>query len=385
MIAIYDKATARTFKGPCRERHFLSMAAFAAILACVGWIHGDKSTSGPFCLDVQLLEKSRPRSVHNASCQTVVVNHAVHVQVFDYDGTKLVNEFSGPLVGKIPSFVSDAFVNPSHDFPPFCSFRCAFCGLCQTTLGFSQGFLFDFGKARIVDFLSSGQEGEGVKANIYSSCLFVLWQRSRFFAFATEADKPLASRRLGDSGCLEGSFQRTMQDNLDSADLADFQFAILQSASARGELREGHAVVSTSTLEAWVAWFFAYFATSEEGLKGKVNSGGYVLKGLGVHVFQPGELFFKVWNRSHLLVDSDALFFFFPSGFSLLQEVVVEPATCSDLLTEQLVLLFGGVKTVFESLTHFQENNIKKLGILRIFSKWLKPENSRPRRVLGPG
>ena len=118
------------------------MVAPAAILRCVGWIDFDGCSSSFFRFGEQLLKKSRPTRIVNALSKTMVMNHPVHVKVFDADHTKTVDDLPGLLMREVLPSELDTFVNPCHNLTVLAPLRCTFCQLGMLAVNFSKGFFF---------------------------------------------------------------------------------------------------------------------------------------------------------------------------------------------------------------------------------------------------
>src|SRR2546430_8057171 len=95
--------TARTSEYSDIQGHDLSMSTDAACLTRIGWIDFDKLSASFFRFVRELAKEGRPRSIGNAFCKTMIVNHAVHMQIFHADRTEMVNDLATLLMGEVIS------------------------------------------------------------------------------------------------------------------------------------------------------------------------------------------------------------------------------------------------------------------------------------------
>src|ERR1700704_3885872 len=140
--------------GTLRERHLLPMSTPAAGLGGIGGVHSDQLTASFFRFARQLIEECRPRHITDRFRQTLVVNHAVHVQVFHADETGLIDNLARLLMGEVLSTPRDTLMHTSNRLAMFAPLRCPFrqCGVFA--LDFGKRFLFSTKEAGILDFLS---------------------------------------------------------------------------------------------------------------------------------------------------------------------------------------------------------------------------------------
>src|SRR6266702_1331389 len=248
------------------ERHFLSMVTPAAILGCVGRVHFDSCSASFFRFDEQLLKKSRPCCICNALRQTMIVNHPVHVQVFDTDHTETIDDLSTFLVGEgIPS-EGDTLVNTSNNLAVFASLRCAFRQLGVLTLYFRQSLFFFAEEAGVRDLFSIGERGKGLESDVNTDLFRAFWQSLRF-ALTREGDIPLSGTTPTDGTGFDGSLDGAVIDHFDTANLGECHAVIMRETEAA--LGEGEAIVAVSASEARETRIFTLFHTSEERFKGQ--------------------------------------------------------------------------------------------------------------------
>src|SRR5438067_8221403 len=83
------------------QEHLLSMMAPAATLRRVGRVDFDSRSASFFRFAEQLVKKSRPRSVMNAFGETMIMGHALDMQVFHTNDSETINELAALLMGEI--------------------------------------------------------------------------------------------------------------------------------------------------------------------------------------------------------------------------------------------------------------------------------------------
>ncbi len=90
------------------------MVAPATILRRVGRVHFEERSASFFRFAREVLKELRPRRVRNTFCQTMIVDHAVHVQVFHTDGPKSVDDFATVLMGEVVASPFGSFMHTSN-------------------------------------------------------------------------------------------------------------------------------------------------------------------------------------------------------------------------------------------------------------------------------
>jgi hypothetical protein len=95
-----------------------------------------------------------PSCIANAFRQTMVLQHALFIQLFKNDYPIGIHQLPRQLVGKVLAPVGNPLVNMSHPFSPFGSFGCPIFCLRQAPLYFCQGLLVFAEETRIANFLS---------------------------------------------------------------------------------------------------------------------------------------------------------------------------------------------------------------------------------------
>ena len=92
------------------------MSTIRAILAGVGWIDSNELTTGTCCLVHQCEEESRPCGIKNALGETMIVIHAIDMNILNRNKTKVIDNLSTVLMGEVVTFESNSLMNSCNDF-----------------------------------------------------------------------------------------------------------------------------------------------------------------------------------------------------------------------------------------------------------------------------
>jgi len=341
--------TARTIEYPDIQGHLLPMSTLATCLTRIGGVHLRELSTSFFRFARQFAEKFRPRGIYNAFRQTMIVNHPVHVQVFDADDTKSINDLAAFLMGEVITPEPNTFMHPRYNLTMLPTLRCAFNQFGVFTLDFGKGFLFLAEEAGIVDFFFVAESSECLQANIDTH---LSWSRvkAKRLALTREGNVPFACR-----GTLHGTgfhlaFDLAMIDHLDGANLGEAYPFIM--CDAKAALREGEAIVSAFAFETGKPRLLGMFSHStEERFEGQINANGYVLQDLGMHSGEGRTFLFQNRERILLLKTGEGNTIPFIGRLTHFQQVVIEPTALFKGFVQLLFLLLSGKDAV---LKHFQ-------------------------------
>lgn len=111
------KATGRTDIDTVGQAEFLPVAAAVTVLGGVGRVDLREPPAGAFSLAGEGGEEPGPGRVRNALGETMVVDHAVDLQVLHADSPVAVDDLPGDLVNEIAAPVGDALMDPGDDLP----------------------------------------------------------------------------------------------------------------------------------------------------------------------------------------------------------------------------------------------------------------------------
>src|SRR3989442_5104652 len=251
--------TARTSEDPHIQGHLLPMSAHAACLTRVGRVHSNRGPASFFRFAGQFPEKFRPRGVCNALGQTMMVNHPVHMQVFDTDHTEPVDDLPGLLMGEVISTEPSPFMDTRHDFTVLPTFRSAFSQLSMLALDFGQGFFFLAEKAGVTYFFTIAETSKRLQSHVNA---YLSSNRVKSFrlALTRKADVPFARTATADSASLDLSLDLAVVDHLHTANLGEGHTLIKRETEAT--LREGEAIVAVFAFEARKPRFKSMFSDS---------------------------------------------------------------------------------------------------------------------------
>jgi hypothetical protein len=299
----------------------------------------------------QHIKKVRPGRVTDAFGKTVIVQHSVDREVFYRNKTKLVDNLSAVLMGKVGPAPPNALMHPGDYLTFGFALGCAFFSFGQFTLGFCQRFFFFSKEPGISNLLTIREGSKGFKPNVNTNLTRIFREYVRFNPFATEANIPFASTTFGERDSFDLTFDRTVEFNFDVTNLANNQGRVFQFA-AGGGLGKGYRVVTAKTLKAGITRFLSRFNPPKESFQGKFEPDRYILQDLGMNLTERRSFNFKKRQLSLLVIQADAFAGFFINAFALAKPVIVQPATIFKLLFEQGFLAFGRPYSEFERLSH---------------------------------
>ena len=328
-----------------RQLFNLPISTPRAILRCEGRINFYYLSSSIFSFIRQALSKLSPRYITYTSVNTpkIASLYFVNTQVFNTDYSKLINNLSGFLVAKIITPISNSFVNTSNNLFSFFPFRGFLSLFKQFSLGFSKCFLVCLKKMRIFYSFLCRKSSKGRNTDIYTNCFLAFSQRLGLY-FTRQASIPLiilfpngAGFNIPNNKSMKFNFNRTYFRKIKS---------IL--FNHKTYLRIGYAIIPTLSLKPRIAnLLFASFNPAEKCLKSKVNSGGDILKDLGMNRRKRRPFFFQGRNRIALVKIANTFLVFFPRVFSLFKKMIIEPATFFKSFIKKRLLLLCGEKPVF--------------------------------------
>jgi len=341
--------TAWTIEYPDVQWHLLPVSTLAACLTRIGRIDFDKLPPSFFRFVGQLAKECRPRGVCNAFGKAMIVRHPVDLQVFDCYHTKSVNDLATVLMGEIIPSERYPFMHPCHDLPMFPTFRCAFCQLAMLALDSGKSLFLFAEKARIAYLFFIAESSKGFEPNINTHLGRGFWQAKRL-TFDREGNIPFAGTATSKSTRFHLALDRAMIDHLDAANLGKHHAAIMGDAETT--LREGEAIIAVSPAKTGVARLFASDPSPKEGFEGQVNTDGYILQHLRMHLFQWRAFLFQQSQRINLMIARERLPLLLIGCFAFLKKMVVEPTTLIQGLVELVNLFLRRKDTVLKHFMH---------------------------------
>src|SRR6266496_3868369 len=213
--------TAGTIKYPNIQRYLLAMSTSAAGLTRVGRIDFDERSASFFRFARELGKEGRPRGICNTFRKTMVMGHAVDMQVFHADDPMYVDDLTTMLMGEVFSTESNSFMHTGYHFAVLTS-------LWST---FGKGLLFFPKEARVLNFCSIRKRSKGLESNINANLLRIFRQAFRF-TLNRERNVPLARRGAMNGTGFHLTTQRAMIDHLDRSHLRNHHAVIMRDGKA---------------------------------------------------------------------------------------------------------------------------------------------------------
>jgi len=352
MIAVHDESAAGTGILSLGEGELLPVSAPVTILSGVGGIHGNEFSASVCSFAGKICDELSPCRIHNALGKTAIVNNPVALDVLHGNHPKAIDYFSGFLMSKVCALIGYTLVNARNYFARLCPFKGSLLCLRQFALSISQRLLFFAEKAGIFNYFSCRERGEVNQSNIYSNLFNRFWKKIGF-AYTGESSEPLSGSFESNATGLYFPFDRTMKGGLDSSYLGNSKtpFCYFKPSVWRS-LRKSKTVVSVVPSKARITRGFSCFYSSEEGLKSQVYSKGDILKNLAMNPFQGRSRELQGRKSSVEIVQPKRFFSFFPCRLSLIEKIIIKPATFSKSIQQKTALFFCWIESKFKVLMH---------------------------------
>lgn len=345
------------------QRHLLPMSTLATRLTGIGGIDVDELVASFFRFACQLRKEHAPRRVTDRFRQTMIVGHAIDVQVFYADDAKLIHDVSAVLMGEVLATPRNTLMHPRYDLAMFTSFWRAFFNLGMFPLDLCQCLFFHSEEARVLYLISSGEGRKRLETHINAHAFMVLRQ-SFGFHLTGETHVPFPCCTFADGSGLRGASQVTMQNHLNLADFGHDQLSIADLASTRN-LWEGHAIVAVFPFKARIAGVLTRLASPEKRLKGQIDAHRDVLQDLRMDIIEGRTFLFQEGVRVDLLVAGQTFAGLFVGIAPLFKQVVIQPATFFQLAFQCFLLLFRWIQAILEHLMHGYQYSINRTVVKR--------------------
>src|SRR5947209_6607641 len=229
-----------------REGHLLPMVTPATVLGRIGRIDFDEGSPSFFRFGGQSVKELRPRGVCNAFSKTMVMGHAVDMQVFDRNDTETVYDLPGFLMGKIISPESSPLMHTSNNLAMLTTLGSTLRQFALLALHFGKGFLFLAEKPRMSNLFTIREGRKGLESDIYSYA-----RSNRFKAFRLTLHRkgniPFVGTALMDGTRLNLALHGAMVDHLESANLGKGNAVVMGDAETR--LRKGETLIAAIAFE----------------------------------------------------------------------------------------------------------------------------------------
>ena len=332
------------------ERHLLSMMASAALLRRIGRIDFDERSASFFRFARELGKEYRPRGICNALGKTMMMDHAVHLQVFHTDDAEPVNNLTAFLVGEVLPSPVDTLMDSCHDLPMLPSLWCALSKLGVLALYPGKSFLFLAEKSGVLYLGSIRHGGKGVESYVNADLGRHIGQAFRL-ALYREGDVPLPRRRAMERTGFDLTLDGPMVDHLDGTDLGETDPIVMRDTEAR--LREGETMIAALAFETRESRLFGMlFAATEEGFERQINTHRHVLQDLGMHCIKRGTHLFQDRECFLLLIERQSFPILLIGCFALFEQVVIEPTALFKRFVQLVKLFPGGGYPILKHFTH---------------------------------
>ena len=219
-----DVATKHAAESLSTSRESADLSAVRAGLRRVRGRHLDESSSIPGKLVSQHVCKPRPSSPGNATSETVVLEHALDVELLDDDRAVALGVGSRQLVQNVIALSLDLAMDATHTVQGFCTVLGSFLPSISDVLGATKS-LQGFFKVRRIASLSPF----GISKQIDDASIDGHHRNSPRtwignFVLAQDAGKPLISVPP-DRTCFRLPFERSVDHDLQGSNLGEVQFA----------------------------------------------------------------------------------------------------------------------------------------------------------------
>ena len=328
---------AGTIEDPNIQGHLLPVSTGATCLTRIGRIDFGEGSASFFRFARELGKECRPRGICNAFGKTVVVNHAVHLEVFYTDDPIGIDNLTTILMGEVLSSEANPLMDAGNNLAMLASLGSTLGKFGVLTLDLGKGLFFLAKEARVLYLSAIGESGKGFQPDINTYLggrgLQALW-----LTFNREADVPLASRGTMNCTGLHLAFDGPMVDHFETSNLGEADSLIV--GDTKSTLRKGETIISSPALKAWEAWVLRMlFAAAEEGFEGQINTYRNILQDLGMDCIQGRAFLFQDRKGGLLPVEGETLARMLVGLLTLFEQVVIEPTALFQGLVELGFLL----------------------------------------------
>jgi hypothetical protein len=337
--------------GTLAQRHTLPLMAPAAILTRVGGLHSTLGSPSFFRFGGQFAEEFRPRCIMNAFRKTMVMGHAVDMQVLYANDSEAVNDLSAFLVREVIPSESDTLMHASHSLAVFTTLGGTLGKLGMFALHLCQGLFFLAEEPGVGNLFTGGKCGKGCESYV-NPYLFGASGQAFGVTLDRAASVPFSSRRAADGERFDLAAYRPMQHDLDVTNGTRVQFPLLINLETG--LRVGQAVVAVMSFEAGIASGLTCLDSPKEGLHGEIKPYRDVLQDLGMNICQSRAFLFEDGECGLLLVEGEVLAFLLVGILALFKQVVIEPTTLFKGCVQLLCLPFCWVYPILKHFKHAQ-------------------------------
>jgi hypothetical protein len=367
--------------GSDTQGHFLPMMAPATILRRVGRVDFEERSASIFRFARELLKELRPCRLGNTFCQTMIVDHAVDVQVFNTDGPKGVDDLSTVLVGEVVTSPFGPFIHTSNHLAMSTPLFGAFLQSGMFALNLRQCLFFFAEETRVRNFFPVGEGCKGLESNVDTNGERIVLQPDRI-AHDRKGDVPFPGRGAVNGTGLDRPFDWAVIDHLDRANLREAHTIIMGETEAT--LRIGDAVVATISFKTGIARFLSGLAASEKGFAGQIDTNRNILQDLGMYLAQRGTVFFQNRIRLLLLKTQERNAITLVGRVAHLQQMIIQDATLFKVRIKRSLLFLRRIDPVLIVFKHKIILRLNRVGVKKI-PKCPIPSRHQKERPFIPG
>ena len=271
MITTTDKSAFSAFVDTNGERRLLPVAAIAANLTRVSWVHSFKRPASVFSFAFRYREKASPGHVADRLRKMMVIHHPSNVQILNRDRVKTVDKIGRNLMMKIPP-AARYFQVRFGDFDSLFDAALRSLFLARKPSLFSLQIIQRILEiARILDLFAGRECGETGNADIHTNCLPGRRQWLRFRYLANNQRIPAVNAAC-DPNLFALSFDRAGEPDATGPHTRNRKFVAFDRArpDLLVFLREG--VIALFALESGKARLISALDTSKEAFKSFVKT-----------------------------------------------------------------------------------------------------------------
>ncbi len=341
--------TARTSEYPKIKGHRLPVSTLTAGLTRIGRVDFDKDSTSFFRFVGHLRKETRPRGIMNTFGKAMLMNHAVHLQVFDGNEAIGIDDLSTLLMREILPLESDPLMHTGDGLAVFAPLWSAFRKLGVLALHFPQSFFFLPEETRVFYISGIRKGSKRFQAHI-DPHLRGMSRKPLRFILDREASVPLGGRGTADGEDFNRAREGAMQNNLEMSDTRDVEFALLVKLETG--LWEGEAIIPAFPTETGIAGLLSCFHPSKKGFECQIKVNSNILQHLRMDGTEGRAFGFEDRESGVLLIETQVCAGLLVGFLAFLQQMIVEPAAFVQGLLQPSVLFLGRVYPVLQHLTH---------------------------------
>ncbi len=339
MISVENKATVRTFRDTNRQIFGLNLTAARAYWCGVTRLNSCRQPTSIGSLIGCEIHQLTPRGITDTlfHAAPIPIFHFLDVQVCAGHDLILVDQPPTELVRKVLAAIRDAVMNVLHHTFVLAVFR---CGLRQHALVLAK-------EAPVLDLLASRKGSEVSQAHVNTNDLMCRREQVGL-KLDDETGIPVTEGISLNNQPFDLALDATMQLDLDVADLAEVELAIIGETKAIPGLLVGEGLVPVA-LEARIARFLSLLAAAKEMLESQIDALLGLLQRLGESPRQPGIFLFPLSQHLVGIIQRERFLPILPSITANLQRLVVDPTAGIERDLHRCPLSLARVDSVLES------------------------------------